>query len=459
MELGNKKTVVVGLGQSGIAAAEVLLRSGASVVALDGKDASELSPEVENLRALGAEIIAPANDCDLTGVDFVVTSPGVPGSLPVFERAREAGIEVMAEIELAYRIAKAPILAVTGTNGKTTTTILLGAMTKAGGRKTYVAGNVCAGDIKMPLITAAYKAGPRDVIAAEISSFQLETVKTFRPRISLFLNLTCDHMNRHSGMEEYGALKSRIFENQREFDFAVLNGDNEYTASVIDKPACQVLVFSREKELEEGAYIEGGYVCVRLDGRKHIICAASEIPLPGDHNVENVLAASAAAVAFGISDEAVKKAIVSFKPVRHRMEPIATINGVEYINNSMCTNVDAAVRSTLAIKKPQIIIAGGKDKGSDFMPLGETFAKKAKYVVLIGADAGIIEKAVQAAGCSDIAHAETLPEAVKTASKIAEEGDVVILTPACASFDMFSSFEDRGDTFRKAVKDLAGGRL
>lgn len=458
MKYTGKKIVVVGLGQSGLATVDVLCRMGAEVLACDNKDTSELKEEIAIADACGAKVLVGTNDVELDGVDFVVASPGVPSDISVFKKAKVLGIEVIAEIELAYRISNAPIIAITGTNGKTTTTILIGEMLKKGKKKAYVAGNVSAGDIKMPLVSAAYKAKPNEVIVAEISSFQLENINTFKPHIALFLNLTADHMNRHSGMEEYGELKSRIFKNQNIFDFAIINAENDYTAALTNLGA-NTLRFGKNIEPCEGAFVEEHYVCTMLDGKKHIICDVDEITLPGEHNLENVLAASAAATAFGVDVESIKNAIVSFKPIPHRMEPIATVNGVEYINNSMCTNVDAAIRSTLAIKREQIIIAGGKDKGSDFTPLGETFAKQAKYVILIGTDAGIIEKSMQAAGFSNIVHEDSLPAAVKTASAIADEGDVVILTPACASFDMFTSFEDRGDTFRKAVIDLSKGFL
>lgn len=453
-EYSGKRIVVIGMARTGLAVAEVLRDFGASVVLYDRKTESALGEAYENARELGVELHPGSNNIDLTGVDLIVPSPGVPAGMSVFAEARAKGIDVISEIELAYRISRAPIIATTGTNGKTTTTVLIGSIMKADGRDTYIAGNVVAGDIRLPLITAAAKAREDSVIVAEISTFQLEWISDFRPKIALLLNVSSDHMDRHASIEEYAGLKARIFENQGDSDFSVINAENKFTASLADKIGGHVLQFARKSEVSDGGFVRGDDLVVRIGGRETVVCTRSDIPLRGEHNVENVLAASCAAIAFGVKPQSIVSAVRAFKPVEHRLEPVTRINGVEYINNSMCTNVDAAVKSIEAIDEPQVIIAGGKDKGSDYAPLGEAFTRKAKHVVLIGADAGLIQKAADDAGFKAISHASSMRNAVYMARSLAEPGDVVVLTPGCASFDMFSSFEDRGLQFKQAVREL-----
>ncbi|MHB9037341.1 MAG: UDP-N-acetylmuramoyl-L-alanine--D-glutamate ligase [Armatimonadota bacterium] len=446
-----KSIAVIGMARTGLAVAEVMRELGARVVIYDKKDASELAEAIEFAKRIGAEVRVGTDSVDLDGIDMVVPSPGVPKSTPVFAEAEKRGIEVISEIELAYRLSKAPIIAITGTNGKTTTTVLTGQIMIADGRDTYIAGNVVAGDIRLPLVTAAYRASSESVIVAEISTFQLEWITSFKPKVAMLLNVTSDHMDRHASVEEYAGLKARIFKNQSESDFAVINAENPFTASLAPSLKGRVMRFARKSEIEEGGFVRGDDLVVRLVGIETIVCKRSDIPLRGEHNVENVLAASCAALALGVKPESVFKAVREFKPVEHRLEPVAVIDGVEYINNSMCTNVDAAVRSVEAIDEPQIVIAGGKDKGSDYAALGEAFKRKAKHVVLIGADAGLIESAARRAGFDAISRAKSMQEAVDIARSLAKPGDVVVLTPGCASFDMFNSFEHRGLVFKEAV--------
>lgn len=448
---GGKSVAVIGMARTGLAVAEVMVDLGARVTLWDKKPESELVEAVEAARRLGVEVRAGENSVDLCGVDLVVPSPGVPAGMPVFADAVERGIEVVSEIELAYRLSKAPIIAITGTNGKTTTTVLIGQMLLSDGRDTFIAGNVVAGDIRMPLILAAHRAGPESVIVAEISTFQLEWISGFRPKVAALLNVTSDHMDRHASVEEYANLKARIFENQAEDDFSIVNADNAFTSSLKPKLGGRALEFSRTREVNEGGFVDGDELVIRIAGERHVICSRDDIPLRGEHNVENVLAAGCAAIALGARPESILRAVRGFKPVEHRLEPVAVIDGVEYINNSMCTNVDAAVRSVEAIDEPQIVIAGGKDKGSDYAALGEAFARKAKHVVLIGADAGLIRDAAKNAGFTALTGAGSMCEAVEIARSLAEPGDVVVLTPGCASFDMFDSFEHRGRVFKEAI--------
>ncbi len=454
LNYNGKKIAVIGAARTGLAVAEVMRELGAEVVLYDKKSASDLSEAIQFASKIGAEVRAGTDKVDLNGIDLLITSPGVPKGMPVFTEAERRGIEVISEIELAYRLSKAPIIAITGTNGKTTTTVLTGQIMLADGRDTYIAGNVVAGDIRLPLVTAAYKATADSIIVAEISTFQLEWISSFKPKVAMLLNVSSDHLDRHASIEEYAGLKARIFENQSDSDFAVINAENKFTALLTPHLKGHVLEFARKSEVKEGGFVRGDDLTVRLNGIETIICKRSDIPLRGEHNVENVLAASCGAIAMGARPESILKAVRAFKPVEHRLEPVAVIDGVEYINNSMCTNVDAAVRSVEAIDEPQIVIAGGKDKGSDYAPLAEAFKRKAKHVVLIGADAGLIESAARKAGYENISRADSMQDAVDKARKLAVLGDVVVLTPGCASFDMFNSFEHRGQVFKEAVEAL-----
>jgi UDP-N-acetylmuramoylalanine--D-glutamate ligase len=461
MDYTNKTIAVIGMARTGLAVAEVMRELGARVVLYDRKSESELADAIAVAHALGVEVRPGTDNVCLDGVDLIVPSPGVPANLPVFAEARKRGIEVISEIELAYRLAKAPIVAITGTNGKTTTTVLTGRMFEADGRDTYIAGNVVAGDIRMPLVMAAHKASSGSVIVAEISTFQLEWIAGFRPKVAMLLNVTSDHLDRHDSVEQYASLKARIFANQTAGDFAVINAENAFTASLADKLAGRVLEFATKSQVDQGGFVRGDDLIVRFDGREIAICKRSDIPLRGIHNVENVLAAACAAIALGVKPESIAKAVREMKPVEHRLEPVAVIDGVEYVNNSMCTNVDAVVRSVEAIDEPQIVIAGGKAKGEaeDYTPVGEAFRRKAKHVVLIGADAGVIRRAAEKAGFSALSDAGSMSEAVEIARTLAQPGDVVVLTPGLASFDMFDNFEHRGQVFKQIVRKMERGEI
>lgn len=459
-----KKVAIIGMARTGLAAAEVLKNIGAEAVLFDRKPESELKDALETAARTGVQARPGTDEVDLTGFDLLIPSPGVPAYSPIFADARRLGIEIISEIELAYRVSKAPIIAITGTNGKTTTTVMAGRMMEADGRETYIGGNVAAGDLKLPLVTAAYKASPDAILVAEISTFQLEWIKDFRPRAAALLNVTSDHMDRHKSVEEYASLKARIFENGTDDDYAVVNAENQFTASLAPNLKGKVFrfgwsedtVFPDGADMPYGAFVRGDELVVRFDGEEITVCRRSDIRLRGAHNVENVLAAACCALAMGARPESIATAVREFVPVEHRLESVAVVDGVEYINNSMCTNVDAAARSVEAIEEPQIIIAGGKDKGADYTRLGEAIARKAKHLVLIGADAGLIADVAQKAGFSDMTRAGSMRDAVIIAKEKAVPGDVVVLTPGCASFDMFSSFEERGCIFKSVVRELQG---
>lgn len=440
-EFDGKSVAVIGMARSGLACAEVLTQLGAQVSLYDGKPADQLPGAIEAARALGIEPRVGGAPVDFRHLDYVITSPGVPRNSPVLQEAVTRGVPVLGEIEAAYRIARAPILAITGTNGKTTTTVLLGEILEAAGKVTYVAGNIAAGDIAMPLIQAAHLADPDAVIVAEISSFQLEWISTFRPRVAALLNITPDHGDRQT-WDEYVAAKWRLFENQTREDFAVLHNDLKQEAQR-ERLAAKLLVF-------------GG---PSTDESLHALCPQAEIKLPGEHNRENILAAAAMATAFGVGRNAICHVAGTFGGVVHRLEYVATWDGVGYVNNSMCTNVAAFQKSLGALPEPKVVIAGGVFKGDDLAPIAQAVRENnVKALVLIGRSAPQIAEAARAAGYDAVHRSDTLADAVTTARALAAPGDTVLLAPACASFDMFRDFEDRGDQFKAAVRALSGER-
>jgi UDP-N-acetylmuramoylalanine--D-glutamate ligase len=372
--------------------------------------------------------------------------------------ARLRGLTILSEIEIAYRICQAPILAVTGTNGKTTTTMLLGEIMRAAGRKTWVAGNIAADEIKQSLITAASQAMPNDVIVAEISSFQLEWVEQFRPAVGILTNITPDHLNRHRNFAEYALCKERLFAAQSPEDIAVLNAVNAPSRRIAAHVNSRLFWFDRGNcGRTDSACVQNGRIVVRWNREEYMLCRVDELQIPGMHNLENALAAAGAAISFGVDPKIVANALREFRGVVHRMEPVATVGGVLYVNNSMCTNVDAGIRSLEAMSRPTVLIAGGVDKKSDFSQLGSVISRAqpgVRRLILIGQAAAMIESAVRDAGFDAISHASSMEEAVSIASAIAQQGDAVMLSPSCASFDMFVDFEARGEAFRQAVRNL-----
>lgn len=460
----NKQAAVIGMARTGLPSAEVLKELGARVVLHDRKAASELAEAVKWAEERGIEYRVGTDEVRLEEFDLVVPSPGVPVTHSALVEAKARGIEVISEIELAYRISQAPIIAITGTNGKTTTTVLTGLITRQHGRDTYIAGNVAGaglpddGKTMIPLVMAAWRASAQSVIVAEISTFQLEWIQQFRPKVAALLNVSSDHMDRHQSVEEYAGLKARIFENQTPDDFAVINADNPFTASLSGKLNAREMLFSRTTQIARGAFVRDGWVVVRLGDVETQFCRVDEIKLPGEHNLENVLAACCMAAAMNVKPESVAEVARTFGGVRHRMEIVKTIGSVTFINNSMCTNVDAAVRSIEAVDAPMVVICGGKDKGSDYAPLAAAIKERAKFAVTMGQDAGLIENALMDSGYNRFQRAHDMEDAVSIAQSYALAGDVVILAPACASFGMFSSFEERGDVFCKVVDGLTERR-
>jgi UDP-N-acetylmuramoylalanine--D-glutamate ligase len=450
MDLNGKRALVVGLGKSGVASALFMKAHGARVTVSDTKSGDELRNEIPILLDHGITVETGGHgDRTFHGQDLIVVSPGVPVDAPPLAQARSLGETVIGEIELAAQFLPGPIMAITGSNGKTTTTTLIGEIMTGAGFPTLVGGN-----IGTPAISLAERAKPETVIVLEVSSFQLETIQTFRPKIAVVLNVTPDHLDRHRTFEIYTDAKARIFENQQPNDFAVLNADDPTCVKMAARTRAQLFWFSRQKEVEQGAWVRDGDVVFRNSKVQREILQVSEIPLKGAHNLENVLAAVCTSILGGCSPQEVRKAVQNFKAVEHRLEFVATIRGVDYYNDSKATNVDATIKALESFPANIHLILGGKDKGSDYSVLNDLLRQRVKRVYTIGAAAAKIESQVVFPK-SETIHAETLENAIRKANAVAQPGDVVLLAPACASFDQFKNYEQRGQVFKEIVRSLS----
>ena len=447
IELRNKRVLVVGLARTGLATALFCAARGARVTATDARSEKELADSIAPLRKAGVGLEFGGHRQELIrDADLIIPSPGVPADAPLLQSARAKGVTIWSEVELASRFLKGRLIGITGSNGKTTTTSLIEHILRSAGFSTILAGN-----IGTPLISCVDKASDKSVTVAELSSFQLELIETLRPNISVFLNLTPDHLDRHHTLESYGAAKARIFENQTEADSAVLNADDPGTTPyALTKP--QVYWFSRRQRVVQGAFVKENEILFRRDGVEEPVLQLTDIPLAGAHNVENVLAAVAATRLAGAEAAAIAKGVRSFAGVEHRLEFVAEIGGVRFYNDSKATNVDATLKALDAFPGRILIILGGKDKGSDYTLLQAPLREKAILALLIGAAAGKIEK--QIAGSVAIEQAGTIERAVETAAHAARAGDIVLLAPACASFDQFQNYEHRGRVFKELVQQL-----
>jgi UDP-N-acetylmuramoylalanine--D-glutamate ligase len=453
MELNNKRVLVVGLGKSGVASALFLKNHGARVTVSDTKSGDELHNEIPILLDHGITVETGGHgERTFRGQDLIVVSPGVPVDAPPLVQARALGESVIGEIELAAQFLPGPILAITGSNGKTTTTTLTGEIMTAAGFPALVGGN-----IGTPAISLTDRAKPDTVVVLEVSSFQLETIHTFRPKVAVVLNVTPDHLDRHRTFEAYVDAKARIFENQQGTDFAVLNADDPTCATMPARTKASVFWFSRQKEVQHGAWVRDANIVFRDSSGQREILQVSEIPLKGAHNLENVLAAVCAGALMGCAPEKIRRAVRDFKAVEHRLEFVATIRGVDYYNDSKATNVDATIKALESFPANIHLILGGKDKGSDYTVLNDLLRQRVKRVYTIGAAAAKIESQIVSSknGGPEVVHAETLENAIRKANAIAQSGDVVLLAPACASFDQFKSYEHRGKMFKEIVRSLA----
>lgn len=448
MLVTGKKVLVFGSGISGIGAVKLLEDHGAEVVLYDGNESLDQASLREQLGEKTAIVLGEFPEHLLEELDLVVLSPGVPTDLPVILAMKEHGIQVIGEVELAYAFGKGDVLAITGTNGKTTTTSLLGEIMKCHQEEVFVVGN-----IGNPYTVAAGQMTERSVAVAEMSSFQLESIETFRPKVSAILNFTPDHLNRHHTMEAYVEAKKQIAKNQTAEDYCVLNYEDERTKAFGEEVKAQVLYFSSAHKLERGIYLDDGKMIYK-NPEEEIVCHVDELQILGIHNYENVMAAVAMAAVYGVPMDTIRKAILAFKGVEHRIEYVTEKDGVVYYNDSKGTNPDAAIKGIQAMNRKTVLIGGGYDKNSEYTEWIQAFDGKVKQLILIGATREKIAQDAEKCGFHDYVFADTFKEAVLLAAKTAKSGEAVLLSPACASWGMFPNYEVRGEKFKEIVNSL-----
>ncbi len=455
-QIKGKNILVLGLARSGQAAIKLLLKAGASkIIGNDQKGLLELAAEMKDLcRNSRVTLVGGGHPENLVDeVSLVIKSPGIKPDLPLLRSASARGIPVYAEIELAYWFSAAEIIGITGTNGKTTTTSLVGEILQGQLPQVFVAGN-----IGHPLCEAVAAAGRGDLIVAELSSFQLENIDSFRAPIAAVLNISSDHLDYHGTMPRYIQAKSRLLANQQKTDMAVLNYDDENVRDLRDQVQGHLQFFSRKHLLETGVCLHQGRIVIREKGREELVCHAADLLIPGPHNLENALAAVAVARARGVRREQIARTLKTFRGVPHRLEFVSEINGVRYVNDSKGTNEEATLTALKALQGSKILVAGGMDKGSSFHNLAAALEReKVSWLILLGETAPLLQKRALEAGFSRVVLAADLPEAVHKAYLQAVTGDTVLLSPACASWDMFSSYEERGDVFKSEVGRLKEG--
>lgn len=453
MQTKDRRFLVVGMAKSGVSSARLLAEEGGIVTINDTKGSDKLGHVLEELQDLPIINKLGVNPMELIEeTDALVLSPGVPRTLPFVKAAEERGCEVLGEIELGARFAKAPIVSITGTNGKTTTTALTGEIFKAAGKRTFVLGN-----IGIPIVQEARSTRAEDIIVAEVAGFQLETTTTFHTHSCAVLNITEDHLDRFKTMENYIASKEMVFNNQTPEDFATLNADDPIVRAMEHKTKARVLFFSRKHEVENGAFVRDGEIIFRLDGAEQRICPAKDLLIPGPHNLENALAAVSAAMAAGAPAEAARRALTTFKGVEHRIEFCGTVDGVRYINDSKGTNPDSTVKAVEAMERDTILLLGGSNKNSDYCPVYEAFGGRIKAVVALGFTRDQILRDARKTGYKNIHVCDgSFQEAVQMARKLAKPDYNVLLSPACASYDMFDDYEQRGRVFKEIVANMEG---
>src|SRR5437667_7775995 len=448
--LAGRRVTVVGLAKSGVAAARLLRTAGADVIGTDVKPVAALGREAAALADLGVRLLAGEGGtaAAFADTDLIVVSPGIPLDGAQLAAARARQVPIIGELELGWRAMEADTIAITGTNGKTTTTTLVGAVLAQQPRPVLVAGN-----IGTPLAAHALSFPADGLVVCEASSFQLEATELFQPRVAVVLNLTPDHLDRHGSLGAYVDAKARIFANQTPADCAVLNADDEATAALAGRTRAHVVWFTRRRQLARAVFVDDGWIAAKLNGHVEEICPVSEIFLRGAHNVENVLAATACALWVGLAPEAIPRAIGRFRGVAHRIEFVRDRRGVQYYNDSKGTNVASTLKALESFSERVLLIAGGRGKGQDFEPLAAAARGRVGHAFLIGEDAPRLAAAFKEAAIP-LTRCPSLEGAVDAARRLAIPGDVVLLSPACASFDMFENFEHRGDVFKKLVERL-----
>lgn len=451
MNLKNKNILLVGLAKTGISTIKHLNKLGAKVVVNDIKDKDKLKGILDELSDLNnVEYILGYHPENVDDIDMAVVSPGVPLDLPFILKLKSKNIEIIGEVELAYRLSQNPMfIGITGTNGKTTTTSLVGEIFKKANIDTYIVGN-----IGNPVIDTVDTANENSVLVTELSSFQLESIDTFKPHVSAILNFTEDHLNRHHTMEAYMEAKARIFKNQDEKDFCVLNYDDKDVKSLSDNVKAKKIFFSRKKSLDCGIYLdEDNNIIINID-KKIKLLNKDELSLPGNHNLENCMAAAAIAYVSNIDIDVIREVLKTFAGVEHRQEFVRNLNGIMFVNDSKATNPDSSIKAIESYNRPIVLIAGGMDKQSSFDEFLDVAKENVYALVLLGETAQKIKECAQNKGFDNITVVKDMKEAVNASYQIAKGGDVVLLSPACASWDMYKSFEVRGIDFKDNVHNL-----
>ena len=451
MNLKNKNILLVGLAKTGISTIKLLNKLEANILVNDIKSKEELKDILFKLKELkNIEYILGYHPEDIEHIDIAVVSPGVPLDLPFILKLKQSNIEIIGEVELAYRLSNNPVfVGITGTNGKTTTTSLVGDIFKADNRDTYIVGN-----IGNPVIDTVEITDENSFLITELSSFQLESIVDFKPKVASILNLSPDHLNRHHTMENYICAKANIFKNQDKNDFTILNYDDEEVRKLSSKSNGKIIFFSRKEKLDKGVYLdENNNIVIDID-KKIVLLNKKELSLPGNHNLENCMAAIAMAYVSNINLETLKHVLKTFKAVEHRLEYVKTLNDIMFVNDSKGTNPDSTIKAITSYENPVILIAGGYNKGSDFSELLQIGKENIKALVLMGETASIIEECAKENDYETIIKVNNMKEAVEASYNLAESGDVVLLSPACASWDMYKSFEARGKDFKDNVNNL-----
>lgn len=449
-EFFHKKILVLGAGISGISVAAILQRLGAQVTLSDAKPADKIDKDFSRLKATGVNLaLGEQSETLLDGIDYIVLSPGISIYIRLVAAAQIRAIPVLSEVEVAYRLSSAPIIAITGTNGKTTTTTLMGEMLKTTGRQVAVGGNIGAA-----LSEQALAAGPDGFIVAEISSFQLEGAIHFKPHIAVVLNLTPDHLDRHQTMAVYQEMKERIFLRQEHNDYLILNYDDVAVRGMAARAPGKVVYFSRRQCLEQGFYVDGGNIAFTWAGKTGKICAVPAMQIKGGHNVENALAACAAAYFAGVSPENMAAVLTAFPGVEHRIEPVREIAGVHYYNDSKATNPESTMKALEAFAGHIILIAGGRDKNTDLTEFMQLAKERVDHLIVMGEAGCRFAEAAAQHGVRNIHAVDSFPAAVTLAHRLAKPPQVVLLSPACASYDMFNNYEERGRIFKDLVHRL-----